>query len=501
MNSIPRRTFLAGTAATVAVSRSTSFAASGAGVVGGPGPAVPAEIDADALASADEIFEWIATVFEHGIRRPGYAADEWAIDWIADRLTEFGLENVRAEPIPAVRWEPLDWSLDVTTASGEARTLDCFPMPFTPPVEALDVELAAWNPDDRGAVADKACLFENGLLRVPPALFVAGGSAPDDLTGRVYDPDGTFEESDHVLPFGAALQDVVAPFAAEGAVAVIGVLSGYPGNSVEYYVPYTGEHYAVPGVWVNGPDGAWLTEQLAAGAVHVRLTIRSSREDITSANVIGELPGADDDIVVVGSHHDGPWASAVEDGSGISLVLAQAKYWAAQPVERRPHRMMFLLQGGHMSGGSGIGAFLAAHQDELDRYVLEIHLEHACLDFTEQDGGLVSAGQCVPRWWFVSRIPPLEDAVIAALATENLTRSTVLAPDAIGEAPPTDGSGFFRAGVPAVNFLSAPFYLFDSVDTLDKIDRDNLVPLTRAAIRIVQSTAGVSADAMRAARV
>lgn len=304
-----------------------------------------------------------------------------------------------------------------------------------------------------------------------------------------------------MLPFGAALQDVVAPFATEGAVAVIGVLSGYPGNSVEYYVPYTGEQYAVPGVWVNGLDGAWLTEQAAAGAVHVRLTVRSSREAITSAIVIGELPGADEDIVVVGSHHDGPWASAVEDGSGISLVLAQAKYWSAQPVERRPHRMMFLLQGGHMSGGSGIGAFFEAHQDELDRYVLEVHLEHACLDFIEQDGGIVSAGHCVPRWWFVSRIPPLEDAVIAALATENLTRSTVLAPDAIGEAPPTDGSGFFRVGVPAVNFLSAPFYLFDSIDTLDKIDRDNLVPLTRAAIRILESTAGVTADAMRRARV
>jgi hypothetical protein len=132
---------------------------------------------------------------------------------------------------------------------------------------------------------------------------------------------------------------------------------------------------------------------------------------------------------------------------------------------------------------------------------MELHLEHACLDFVERDGELVPTGQCVPRWWFVSRIPPLEDAVIDALAAEHLTRSTVLAPDAIGEAPPTDGSGFFRAGVPAVSFLSAPFYLFDSIDTLDKIDRDNLVALTRASIRILDSTAGVSAAAMRAARV
>jgi hypothetical protein len=36
---------------------------------------------------------------------------------------------------------------------------------------------------------------------------------------------------------------------------------------------------------------------------------------------------------------------------------------------------------------------------------------------------------------------------------------------------------------------------------MDKVDRAGLVPLTRAAIRIVASTAGVSAAAMRAGAV
>ena len=35
------------------------------------------------------------------------------------------------------------------------------------------------------------------------------------------------------------------------------------------------------------------------------------------------------------------------------------------------------------------------------------------------------------------------------------------------------------------------------MDTLDKIHRQSLVPLTRAAIRIIASTRGVSASAMR----
>ena len=85
-----------------------------------------------------------------------------------------------------------------------------------------------------------------------------------------------------------------------------------------------------------------------------------------------------------------------------------------------------------------------------------------------------------------------------ALETEELHRSMILAPDAFGTQPPTDGAFYHLAGVPVMNFLTAPFYLFDEMDTLDKVDRDNLESLTRATIRIVDSTAGVSAAELRA---
>ncbi|HKX71507.1 MAG TPA: hypothetical protein VJM75_09780 [Acidimicrobiales bacterium] len=104
----------------------------------------------------------------------------------------------------------------------------------------------------------------------------------------------------------------------------------------------------------------------------------------------------------------------------------------------------------------------------------------------------------MPRWFFTSRIPQLEQAVADALETEELHRSMILAPDAFGTQPPTDGAFYHLAGVPVMNFLTAPFYLFDEMDTLDKVDQDNLESLSRATIRIVDSTAGVSAAELRA---
>jgi hypothetical protein len=83
------------------------------------------------------------------------------------------------------------------------------------------------------------------------------------------------------------------------------------------------------------------------------------------------------------------------------------------------------------------------------------------------------------------------------LTTEDLRRSYILPPTAFGEKPTTDAADFHLVGVPLVNYLTAPFYLFDAMDTLEKIHRPSLVPITRAAIRIVNSTAGVSAAAMR----
>jgi hypothetical protein len=87
---------------------------------------------------------------------------------------------------------------------------------------------------------------------------------------------------------------------------------------------------------------------LQEGPVRARIVVDADIRALESANVTGELPGRDEELVIVGSHHDAPWASAVEDTSGLGLVLAQAAYWSRLPREERPHSMLFHLNTGHM---------------------------------------------------------------------------------------------------------------------------------------------------------
>ena len=441
------------------------------------------------LPSEAQIFEWIERVFSQGVRRPGYPADRRAEEYAQEQFRAFGLERVRAEPVELPYWEPRRAELTVT-AGDESLDVPCFPLPHAGNVEGLEAELVALDGAAPESARGRAVLSEQPLVALRFEFY-------DTRATWQYDPDGTFAGNAQLLPFGPRGQHVMEPAIEAGAAAFIGVLTGYPGDSRDYYVPYDGVARPMPGVWISGSDGARLRALLDRGPARVRLTVDADRRPVTTHNIVGELDGADDETVIIGSHHDGPWSSAVEDASGIALVLAQAAYWSRVPREERPHRLVFLLTSGHMAGGAGTRAFIDAHGGELERVVLEVHLEHAANECEERDGVVQANGRPETRWWFTSRIGRLETAVRNAIEAERLDRSLVLPPDIFGPHPTTDGGFFHTKGVPLVNYLTAPFYLFDAMDTLDKIHRPSLVPVTRATVRLIESTRGVFAAEMR----
>ena len=443
------------------------------------------------VPSEATIYGWIEEVSSHGVRRPGYEADRWAEEHCLERFRALGLERVRAEPVELPYWEPVSASL-VVLANGSETTFPCFPLPHAAPTPGMEAELVAFDHDAPDGARGKVALCDIRLGRLPFAVLATRATS-------TYDPDGSLSNGAQVLPFGRGAQAVMEPAIAAGAVAFVGTLTEYPSDSYQYYVPYDAIERPSPGVWIRGSDGARVREMLSAGEVRARVSVESVRRTITCYNIVGELAGADEELVIIGSHHDGPWASAVEDGSGIALVLAQAEYWSRVPESERPHRLVFLLNAGHMAGGAGVHRFIEADQEDLKRVVLELHLEHTANECVEEDGSLRPTGQPEARWWFTSEIAALESAVHETLEAEGLGRSFILPPNVFGPHPTTDGGPFHAAGVPLVNFLTAPFYLFDEQDTMDKIHRPSLVPVTRAAVRLIEWTAGRSSAEMRSA--
>lgn len=435
------------------------------------------------IPSAADQLAWIEAVLAFGVRRPGSPQDQATADWCEARFRELGLEDVRQEPVPLPHWQSEHATLTAWTADATV-TLPGLALPHTQPADGVEAPVVRFEPGDdaTGAIAVETVT----LSELPQSLM-------RHLATSWHDPAGEFDDLVQVLPFGTRFQEVAEPAMAAGAVGWIGVFDA-PWETCDYYVPYDGVPRPISGLWLSRSSGAALDRLLDAGPVTGRLDVDARRDQVVAHNVVGTLPGASDEWVVIASHHDAPWASAVEDGTGIAMVLAQAAHWVDVPAAERPHNLLFLLTTGHMTHGAGTAAFIRDHADLLDRIVLEVHLEHAA---NEVGPDLVPTGEPEVRWWFTTQEPGLETAVHETLEAEDLRRSLVLRPDVFGPHPTTDGGFFHLAGVPLVNFLTAPMYLFDSADTLDKVHVDSLEPVGRATVRIVESLRGRTAADLR----
>lgn len=436
------------------------------------------------------IFSWIEEVVSWGVRRPCTPADDRAIDWIAEKFERFGLQDVRLEPVDVLLWSPTSAGLELRHDDDPASAdfIEGFALPYCSPARGVTASVAEL---DRQPVDGSIAWTSVDLITLP-------GPVMRGLASAVVDPDDSFDVLAQTYPFSARAIDLLGPIAELGAVGFVGVLNDGFWDTSEYYVPYDAVPRQIPGIWISPSDGARFLELVRSGSVTAKLMVDAAITSGESANVVGVLPGASDDWVIIGTHHDAPWASAVEDASGIAMLLAQVAAWADVPQEERPHNLLFVATAGHMAGAAGTATFINDHRDQLASVVCELHLEHIAKASRVESGQLVPLDPPEVRWWFTSANPALQQLVVNSLRAEQVDRSLLMHPEIFGPHPTTDGGFFHLEGVPLVNLLSAPRYLFDPGDTLEMIHRKSLEPLTRAVSRIIQGLGSHTPSSLRA---
>ncbi|MFX0138081.1 MAG: M28 family peptidase [Candidatus Hodarchaeota archaeon] len=449
----------------------------------------------DFVPTMAEMIAWTTKIFNQGIRRPGYPADYWAENWVKNQFEAFGLQDVILDPVSIKKWESYDAQLKIWLVNNPRNVIEipCFPIPYTAPIKDLEAELCMVS--EKSDLSGKIAVYNLNLLKFPVQSL-------KKLSGvdRYYDPKNEFESLEQTVPFDYKMRTFLEPSSISELAGFIGILSGYPWETDEYYVPYDAVEREIPGVYVSGDNGKKILGLIEKGTVRAVLSYRASISNVISHNITGNLQGMSDEWIIIGTHHDGPWNSAVEDASGMVLVLAQAKYWSQIPKEQRPFNLMFLMNCAHMAGTKGAKHFVEMNKELLKKVVTGIHLEHIARDIKSENGEIIPLDDPIVRWWFVSRILPLEEIVEDAIKKENLHRSILLPPDGFPpgrDSPPTDGSFYHLEGIPFISFLTAPPYLFDTADTLDKIHEDSYEPLTRAVIRIINALKDYTANDLR----
>lgn len=278
-----------------------------------------------------------------------------------------------------------------------------------------------------------------------------------------------------------------------GAVGVIGILKDHPGGIKEYFYPaddLASDPRPIPGLYVGRDDGKELKKLLRN---NVDQTIRGTiiqtgkKSQGTTSNILGFIQGKTDDIIIISSHHDAPFNNAVQDASGTGVILALAKYFAQYPQGTFNKTLLFLFTAAHFYEEIGGKAFIEKYQNDLlPKIIMSIHIEHIGKEYLEKDGKLVSTGYSEPRGIFLFDSPSLFSLVKDAVIKHDLQRLLILPTDTpLGV--PTEGGPFHRANLPVISLASAPVYLYNPIDTIEKLAIEEFEPLTRAFIDIVQS--------------
>jgi hypothetical protein len=450
------------------------------------------------LPSEGEVFAYITDIYNLGIRRPGWPAHQQARDYIATKLDEFGFEQVNVEPFTFDFWRERSWGLTVDPG-GEAWQPKTYFVPYSGPTDAggVTAELVYL---DQGSEQDFAGSDVSGkivLVQVPPTDI--SWSQMKLFTYMAYDPQDTVGDWQHPYPIGwlPKIESVYELAEEHGAAGIVGILQGYPElGEFGYYAPYDGVFRQIPTLYLLEGEGERLRQQVEQGPVTVNLLLDAqvAKQGAQVWDVYGVLPGEKDDIVMVHTQYDSPWQSGVEEGSGVGVLLGLARYYAQLPASEREHTMVFIFFSSHFVGAQSNLAFIDEHADDLlADLLLDVCIEHIADDYNPPNP---PTGMVEPRGNFMTENPVAISLYTGAVADYDANRMLIF-PTGTPLSVPTDAGMFAASGYPISSLISGPVWLFDDDDTLERVARDQLEPLSAMYIDFIARLGGVAAPLLR----
>ncbi len=384
---------------------------------------------------------------EIGPRMGGSDNEVRARDWGVAKLKKLGFKNVRIETFEMPYWARVSESAEILSPFPQALTITALGQsPSTP----------------EGGVTAEVVRFAT-LLDLQAAPM---GS----LEGKIAFVDGDMARTQDGSGYGLAVQKRSQAAVAAGERGAMAALIRSVGTD-SHRMPHTGSSVRggatlgpIPSAALSAPDADQLARALdiADGSVTIKLDIQVEwRETTTSGNVIGEIPGASDEIIVIGGHLDS-WdlgTGAVDDGAGVAITTAAAKL--VGDLRGKPKRTIrVVMWGAEEVGLHGARAYAEQHADEIERHVLA----------SESDFGAGPIYQLDTLFG--------DAALPKATPMANALRRLSIAPGNNNAFGGPDVLPIKALGVPVVTLRQSGWDYFDlhhtADDTLDKVDIDDL---------------------------
>ncbi|WP_428407487.1 M20/M25/M40 family metallo-hydrolase [Hyphococcus sp.] len=293
---------------------------------------------------------------EVGPRLGGSPAEARAREWGVRELKRLGFKNVRIETYEMPYWARISESAEIVS-------------PFPQPLAVTALGRSRGTPE--GGVAGEVVRFRT-LLELQDAPETG-------LEGKIVFVDEPMARTQDGSGYGTAVRKRSQAAVEAGKRGAVAALIRSAGTD-SHRNPHTGGalsgagETAVPTAALSNPDADQLARALerAKAPVIVKLDLQvETAESVISGNVIGEIPGQTDEIIVIGGHLDS-WdlgTGAIDDASGIAITTAAAKL--VGDLKGKPKRTIrVVMWGAEEVGIYGGKAYAEAHKDEMDKHVL-----------------------------------------------------------------------------------------------------------------------------------
>lgn len=311
----------------------------------------------------------------------------------------------------------------------------------------------------------------------PSLAQSGGGSGPCDAAPRAVEPSPEI-----------SAEELCATIAVLAADSLEGRAAGSPGavRAAEIIAA----RFAAIGL--VAPEGSYLQPFRFANALQRDPHHATADGDslITTANVVGILPGADHELreeaIVVGAHYDhlgwGGWGSLAPDeraihngaddnASGVAGLLELAHLFARNPARRT---LIFVAFGAEELGAVGSQHYVREPAWPLDRTIAMINLD---MIGRLRDRITILGTGSSPAWTvLLDSIGAEPDAVASARV-----------PDGMG---PSDHASFYAAQLPVLSFFTGPHEDYHRPgDDVDRVDGEGAASVIELAASVVAAVA------------
>ena len=266
--------------------------------------------------------------------------------------------------------------------------------------------------------------------------------------------------------------------AEKGAAAVI-VNIAIPGN----YQVQGRFMSAVPVFSIGTDDLTALQRMMSAGPVRIQTRLDvEERSGLRDASVWGSLPGTTDEDIIIMAHHDAYFEGALDNASGMSVMIGLAEYFSKIPKEQRRRTIKFVTTSGHHAGSFGVAWMHENRSTFLAKTALAINCEHVSVTqayFDRMSPTMHMSDNMDARRWWVNGSSALATTALASWKTFGVTIYDTMDPTTTGDMSAIDRD------VPSIQLIESAVYYHTDHDTVAVVPAAGLEAVARAYAKII----------------